>query len=127
MRARLAPEVDIHGRAFTERDKKLLDLLLRPGGASLERINRSMPKTAYSYSKDSERLAERLGAISWSNGEGSTRRSGYDCTRGEMASSAPVSAQTRDVANLSKVFRNTINAGQRTTLYSVTVGSVDRG
>jgi hypothetical protein len=29
------PETDIHGRAFSERDTKLLDLLLRPNGASL--------------------------------------------------------------------------------------------
>jgi CPA2 family monovalent cation:H+ antiporter-2 len=34
------PETDIHGRAFNERDKKLLGLLLRPGGArhAVERI-----------------------------------------------------------------------------------------
>jgi hypothetical protein len=76
MPATFVPEVDIHGRAFTERDKKLLDLLLRPGGASLERINRSMPKAAYSYSKDSERLAERLGATSWTSGDAGTRRFG---------------------------------------------------
>jgi hypothetical protein len=72
------PETDIHGRAFTERDKKLLDLLLRPDGASLERINRVIAKkaAAHSYSWDSARLAERLGGTSWSQGEGGTRRFG---------------------------------------------------
>jgi hypothetical protein len=29
------PETDIHGRAFSKRDKKLHDLLLRPNEASL--------------------------------------------------------------------------------------------
>jgi hypothetical protein len=74
--ATLVPEVHIHGRAFTERDKKLLDLLLRPDGASLERINRGMAKAAYSYSKDCRRLAERLGGTSWWSGEGNIRRFG---------------------------------------------------
>jgi hypothetical protein len=69
------PEVDIHGRALTERDKTLLDLLLRPGGASLESINRAMMAKA-AYSNDSERLAERLGGASWSIGEGGARRFG---------------------------------------------------
>jgi hypothetical protein len=72
------PEMDIHGRAFTARDKKLLDLLLRPNGASLERINRAVAKKApfYSYSLDGARLAERLGGTSWSQGEGGIRRFG---------------------------------------------------
>jgi hypothetical protein len=70
------PETDIHGRAFNERDKKLLGLLLRPSGASLERINRGMAKDARSYSDDSARLAERLGGTSWSSGEGGIRRFG---------------------------------------------------
>jgi hypothetical protein len=72
------PEVDIHGRALTEWDKKLLDLLLRPGGASLESINRAMmAKAAYnSHSNDGKRLAERLGGTSWSSGEGGARRFG---------------------------------------------------
>jgi hypothetical protein len=69
------PKVDIHGRAFAERDKNLLDLLLRPGGASLESINRAMMARA-AYSNDSERLAERLGGPSWSSGEGGARRFG---------------------------------------------------
>ena len=67
------PEVDIHGRALTERDKTLLDLLLRPGGASLERINRAMMAKA-AYGNDSERLAERLGGPSWSSGERGARK-----------------------------------------------------
>jgi hypothetical protein len=46
-------EVDIYGRALTERDKTLLDLLLRPGGASLESINRAMMAKA-AYGDDSE-------------------------------------------------------------------------
>jgi hypothetical protein len=71
------PGVDIHGRAFAERDKTLLDLLLRPGGASLESINRSMMARA-DYSNDSERLAERLGGTSWSSGEGAPEDLGYD-------------------------------------------------
>jgi hypothetical protein len=71
-----APEADIHSRAFTERDKKLLDLLLGPGGASLERINRGMAKTAFSCGKDCRRLAERLGGTSWSSVEGGIQRFG---------------------------------------------------
>jgi hypothetical protein len=68
-------EVDIHGRALTERDKTLIDLLLRPGGASLESINRAMMAKA-AYGGDSEGLAERLGGTSWSSGEGCARRFG---------------------------------------------------
>jgi hypothetical protein len=69
------PEVDIHGRAFTERDNALLDLLLRLGGASPESINRAtMAKAA--YGNDNECLAERFGGTSWSTGEEGARRSG---------------------------------------------------
>jgi hypothetical protein len=78
------PDLDIRGRAFTERDRKLLGLLLRPEGASLERINRAKA-TDHSYSSDSARLAERLGGTSWSKGEGSTRRFGIRLPPGRNA------------------------------------------
>jgi hypothetical protein len=97
-------EMDIHGRAFTERDKKLLDLLLRPDGASLERINRAIAKKAFahSYSWDSARLAERLGGTSWSSGEGGTRRFGIRLPSGETRRLADLPArqapQARDLA-----------------------------
>jgi hypothetical protein len=72
------PNVDLTGKAFTERDRKLLDLFLRPDGSSLEQINRAVAKkvAAYSYSGDSARLAERLGGVSWTRGEGGTKRFG---------------------------------------------------
>jgi hypothetical protein len=79
------PDVDIRGRAFSKREKKLLDLLLRPGGASIERINHSMAKAAYSYSKDTARLAERLGGTFWSQGKGNTRRFGIRLPPGRNA------------------------------------------
>jgi hypothetical protein len=78
------PEVDIHGRALTERDKTLLDLLLRLGGASLERINRAMMAKA-TYGNDSERLAERIGETSWSIGEGAPEDLGYGFLPGGKA------------------------------------------
>jgi hypothetical protein len=82
------PDMDIRGRAFTERDKKLLGLLLRPEGASLQRINRAIPKkaAAHSYGSDSARLAERLGGTSWSKGEGDTRRFGIRLPQGPLRS-----------------------------------------
>jgi hypothetical protein len=44
---------------------------------AFERINRAIAKRPfYSYSRDSARLAERLGGTSWSQGEGGTRRFG---------------------------------------------------
>jgi hypothetical protein len=67
------PEVDIHIRALTERDRTLLDLLLRFGGASLESINRAMMAKA-AHSNDSERLAERLGEPHGPIGEGAADR-----------------------------------------------------
>ena len=72
------PKVDIHGKAFTERDMKLLDLLLRPDGASLEAINRPVATrvAARSYIRDSTRLAERLAGRVWTKGHGGTRRFG---------------------------------------------------
>jgi hypothetical protein len=72
------PSADLNGKAFTERDRKLLDMLLRPDGASLDQINRAVAKkaAAYSYSGDSERLAKRLGGDSWAKGEGGTKRFG---------------------------------------------------
>jgi hypothetical protein len=70
------PTVDIHGKAFTQRDMKLLELLLRPDGASLEAINRSVATRvpARSYINDTTRLAERLGGRVWTLGHGGTRR-----------------------------------------------------
>jgi hypothetical protein len=71
------PEVDNHGRALTERDKKSLDLLRRPGGASLESINRAMMAKA-AYGNDRERLAERVGGTSWRVAKGAPEDLGYD-------------------------------------------------
>jgi hypothetical protein len=72
------PSADLSGKPFTERDLKLLDMLLRPDGASLEQINRAVAKkvAAYSYSGDSARLANRLGGVPWAKGEGGTKRFG---------------------------------------------------
>ena len=74
----LVPEKDVNGKPFSERDRKLLELLLRPDGASLEAINRAVvppgKKAAYSYINDSKRLAERLGGTVWTQGEGGARR-----------------------------------------------------
>jgi hypothetical protein len=78
------PDVDIRGRAFNGRERKLLGLLLRPEGASLERINRAKA-SAHSYDRDTARLAERLGGTSWSKGEGSTRRLGIRLPPGRNA------------------------------------------
>jgi len=72
------PKTDVTGKAFTERDQKLLEMLLRPDGASLDQINRAIAKkaAAYGYNRDSARLAGRLGGTSWSKGEGGTKRFG---------------------------------------------------
>ena len=74
----IIPSVDIHGKAFTQRDIKLLELLLRSSGASLEAINRAVATrvAARSYIRDSTRLAERLGGKVWTIGHGGTRRFG---------------------------------------------------
>jgi hypothetical protein len=49
------------GKPFTERDRKLLQLLLRPDGASLDQINRAVAKkaAAYSYSGDTQETGSR--------------------------------------------------------------------
>jgi hypothetical protein len=72
----VTPRANINGKLFTERDIKLLDLLLRLEGASLEQINRAVAKkaAAWGYKGDCARLAERLGMKSWTKGHGGTRR-----------------------------------------------------
>jgi hypothetical protein len=55
------PQVDIRGKPFTERDRKLLELLLRPNGATKYELNVAAMKrvAAHSFKTDSERLATR--------------------------------------------------------------------
>ena len=62
---------------------KLLGLLLRPEGASLEAINRAVAKrvAAQSYIRDTARLAARCGGEPWSQGQGGTRRFGIRLVR----------------------------------------------
>jgi hypothetical protein len=59
------PHADIFGRQFT-----LLDLFLRPNGATLDELRAADmglgPKTpARSYKTDSETLAPRVGGTAW--------------------------------------------------------------
>jgi hypothetical protein len=77
------PKIDINGKPFTERQFKLLDLLVRPNGATLHELrvaDMSLgPKTpARSYKTDSTLLAKRVGGTQWSDppGKGETRRFG---------------------------------------------------
>jgi hypothetical protein len=74
------PQVDIHGKPFTERDRKLLELLLRANGATKYELNRATMKrvAARSFKTDSERLAKRVGGTAWRDpsGKGDTRRFG---------------------------------------------------
>jgi hypothetical protein len=72
------PKADIHGKPFTVRQLKLLELLLRPEGASLEGINRAVATRvpARSYIRDATGLATRLGKAVWTQGHGGTRRFG---------------------------------------------------
>jgi hypothetical protein len=73
-----APETDIRGMPFTKRDQKLLSILLRPEGGTLDGLNRAVAVrvAARSYIRDSTRLAERLGGRVWYSGHGGTRRFG---------------------------------------------------
>jgi hypothetical protein len=77
------PNMDINGKAFSERDQKLLGILLRPDGGSLEGINRAVATgvAARSYINDTTRLAKRLGGEVWTNGHGGTRRFGIKLPR----------------------------------------------
>jgi hypothetical protein len=72
------PTVDVRGKLFTERDRKLLAILLRPEGGTLEAINRAIAvrAPAWGYMGDATRLAARIGGTEWSNGHGGTRRFG---------------------------------------------------
>jgi hypothetical protein len=72
------PTVDIKGKPFTGKDMKLLELLLQPNGASLDRINRVVATgvPARSYINDTARLARRCGGIPWNMGTGGDRRFG---------------------------------------------------
>jgi hypothetical protein len=74
------PATDINGKPFSERDRKLLIIFLRPDGGSLEAINRAVvppgKKAAYSYINDSKRLAKRLSGAVWTKGAGGTCRFG---------------------------------------------------
>lgn len=74
------PAVDLNGRPFTERDKKLLALLLRPKGAQKHELNAATMRRvpAHSFVADSARLAARLNGKAWADspGLGDTRRFG---------------------------------------------------
>jgi hypothetical protein len=41
VKAMSIPQLDVHGKPFTERDRKLLELLLRPNGATKYELNRA--------------------------------------------------------------------------------------
>jgi hypothetical protein len=69
------PHVDIHGKPFTERQFVLLELFLRPNGATLDDLRAADmslgPKVpARSYKTDSETLAPRVGGTAWSDAKG---------------------------------------------------------
>ena len=70
----IVPTADINGKPFSERDRKLLALLLRPQGAMLEVLNSAVTKPgkkpAWSFKTDSERLAKRIGGTAWRGREG---------------------------------------------------------
>jgi hypothetical protein len=74
------PIVDLKGKPFTERDKKLLALLLRPKGAQKYELNAATMRRvpAHSFVADSARLASRLNGKAWADspGLGDTRRFG---------------------------------------------------
>jgi hypothetical protein len=71
-------KIDTHGRPFTERDRKLINLMLRPGAATLAEINAAIATNtaAWGYRNDSRRLAQRIGGTSWTTGRGQARRFG---------------------------------------------------
>lgn len=75
-------KVDVHGKPFTERDMKLIELLVRPDGASRHELNNATMKRApaRSFKTDSERLAKRVGGTAWRDppGKGDTRRFGIN-------------------------------------------------
>ena len=73
------PEIDLNGKPFTDRDRKLL----RSEGSCLEAINRAVATRvpARSYIRDSTRLAKRLGGEVWTKGHGGTRRFGIHLPR----------------------------------------------
>ena len=72
------PTVDRKGKPFTERDIKLLALLLRPKGAQRFELNEAIMKRvlARNFVRDSARLAARLNGEAWADspGLGDTRR-----------------------------------------------------
>jgi len=72
------PTVDRKGKPFTERDIKLLALLLRPKGAQRFEPNEAIMKRVLtrSFVRDSARLAARLNGEAWADspGLGDTRR-----------------------------------------------------
>lgn len=74
------PTVDLKGRPFTERDMRLLTLLLRPEGAQKYELNQATMRRvpAHSFVADSTRLAARLDGKAWADspGLGDTRRFG---------------------------------------------------
>jgi hypothetical protein len=64
------PQADLFGKPFTKRQFKLLELFLRPDGATLDALRKADmalgPKTpARSYKTDSETLAPRVGGTAW--------------------------------------------------------------
>jgi hypothetical protein len=64
------PHADIFGKPFTKRQFVLLELFLRPDGATLDVLRQADmalgPKTpARSYKTDSEALAPRVGGTAW--------------------------------------------------------------
>lgn len=74
------PTEDLKGKPFTERDLKLLTLLLRPKGAQKYELNQATMRRvpAHSFVADSKRLAARLNGTAWADfpGLGDTRRFG---------------------------------------------------
>jgi hypothetical protein len=68
--AMTTPHADINGKPFTKRQFELLDLFLRPKGATLDELRTADmslgPKVpARSYKTDSETLAPRVGGKAW--------------------------------------------------------------
>jgi hypothetical protein len=97
------PQVDIFGKRFTERDKKLLELLLRPNGATKYELNRATMKrvAAHSFKNDSDRLAKRVGGTAWRDppGKGDTRRFGIKltATNSKLGSGGSIASNTAKV------------------------------
>jgi hypothetical protein len=68
------PHADIHGKPFTKRQFVLLELFLRPNGATLDELRAADmslgPKVpARSYKTDSTVLAPRVGGTAWRDPE----------------------------------------------------------